>query len=193
MSDSQPTAPRHRCRLCHLLHPLRRCPAFLAMQSPQRQAVAEAHDYCRNCLATSHAVSECSSSGRCRLCMRKHHTLLHPDSAKTRRPAHSESSRRTAPNRRPAEGLGKKPATKPMLRTTSTTRPRTHESSRNTPPRAARRAPHADLSVARTATGLQTAAFRSRNLRGHIGDTIQALQQLQNAIHGASLQGGQYV
>ncbi|XP_050340020.1 uncharacterized protein LOC126766172 [Bactrocera neohumeralis] len=66
-----------RCPLCRRPHRLSHCGIFKGMPPMQRQQVAQAHGYCLNCLATSHATQECPSNNRCQICVRAHHTLLH--------------------------------------------------------------------------------------------------------------------
>ncbi|XP_039968571.1 uncharacterized protein LOC120780346 [Bactrocera tryoni] len=78
-ADLQPI----RCPLCRRPHRLSHCGIFKGMPPMQRQQVAQAHGYCLNCLATSHATQEYPSQNRCQICVRAHHTLLH---RATRRP-----------------------------------------------------------------------------------------------------------
>ncbi|XP_039951457.1 uncharacterized protein LOC120768752 [Bactrocera tryoni] len=68
---------RIRYPLCRRPHRLSHCGIFKGMPPMQRQQVAQAHGYCLNCLATSHAAQECLSNNRCQVCVRVHHTLLH--------------------------------------------------------------------------------------------------------------------
>lgn len=72
--------PTHfKCRICvHKSHPLRTCYKFIAMNVVQRQKVTAQHKYCKNCLAHEHPNSRtCPSKACCRICKRKHHTMLH--------------------------------------------------------------------------------------------------------------------
>ncbi|XP_054082761.1 uncharacterized protein LOC128920175 [Zeugodacus cucurbitae] len=88
---------RIRCPLCRRPHRLSHCGIFKGMPPMQRQQVAQAHGYCLNCLATSHATQECSSNNRCQICVRSHHTLLHRTN---RRDAGRQAAPRSSGNHR---------------------------------------------------------------------------------------------
>ncbi|XP_050340718.1 uncharacterized protein LOC126767183 [Bactrocera neohumeralis] len=84
-----------RCPLCRRPHRLSHCGIFKGMPPMQRQQVAQAHGYCPNCLATSHATQECPSHNHCQICVRAHHTLLHRT---TRRDSGRPPAPRTSSN-----------------------------------------------------------------------------------------------
>ncbi|XP_039967620.1 uncharacterized protein LOC120779439 [Bactrocera tryoni] len=101
--QSSPALPtdlqRIRCPLCRRPHRLSHRGIFKGIPPMQRQQVAQAHGYCLNCLATSHATQECPSHNRCQICVRGHHTLLHritrSDSRRPPAPRTSGNARRS--------------------------------------------------------------------------------------------------
>ena len=48
---------------------------------PQRKEHIQTSSLCSNCLRSGHAVQDCKSEFRCKLCKNKHNTLLHTDSS----------------------------------------------------------------------------------------------------------------
>ncbi|XP_072381169.1 uncharacterized protein [Diabrotica undecimpunctata] len=66
-----------KCVLCSDVHPLYRCSSFLAKTTQERISLVKRHNLCFNCLGTSHPVVNCNSSGTCRVCQSRHHTVLH--------------------------------------------------------------------------------------------------------------------
>lgn len=65
-----------KCPLCSGMHPLSNCVDFKNKSPYERLAAAKRLLACFNCLG-SHRVDACHSSGRCSVCHKKHHTLLH--------------------------------------------------------------------------------------------------------------------
>lgn len=57
-------------------HPAYECEVFQKASVQQRYALAKRANLCFNCLAASHQRNSCTS-GLCRVCSRKHHTMLH--------------------------------------------------------------------------------------------------------------------
>lgn len=75
-SNLAATTPGH-CTFCNEpAHTLTRCPKLLALTPGQRFSSLRGSDLCFNCLKPGHPTKECSSSGRCRTCDGRHHTLL---------------------------------------------------------------------------------------------------------------------
>lgn len=62
---------------CSDNHRLWECSFFRAKSPSRRRAFLRGKNVCFNCLQSGHFVSSCPSSGRCRTCRAKHHTLLH--------------------------------------------------------------------------------------------------------------------
>ncbi|XP_055842517.1 uncharacterized protein LOC129909461 [Episyrphus balteatus] len=68
----------YTCKLCDQNHPLRFCNKFLQMTTDDRIKTVKSHNYCSNCLATSHVEKDCKSTYTCIQCKERHHSLLHP-------------------------------------------------------------------------------------------------------------------
>lgn len=65
------------CVLCKNPHNLYSCPKFQAMSVSERFNFATEKGLCRNCLSSSHAQRNCTSSNRCKTCKKNHHSMLH--------------------------------------------------------------------------------------------------------------------
>lgn len=66
------------CRLsCQEQHPLFRCPVFFHQTTSQRLDTVKKFKLCENCLSDSHAVSACKSVHRCKMCNKRHHSMVH--------------------------------------------------------------------------------------------------------------------
>ena len=70
-----------RCVFCESNHSLHKCESFRKATTSQRYAFVKKKRLCFNCLG-QHNVRSCKS-GDCRLCHRRHHTLLHFDTSST--------------------------------------------------------------------------------------------------------------
>ncbi|KAJ8910134.1 hypothetical protein NQ315_003505 [Exocentrus adspersus] len=70
------------CFMCSNPHPLYKCPEFLTLTPNERFQLAKNKNLCINCLSNIHKTSNCNSTSTCRLCQRRHHTMLHFDSGK---------------------------------------------------------------------------------------------------------------
>lgn len=55
------------------------CKRFRELEVKSRREVVREHNYCFNCLFTTHSVKDCPSSYSCQVCKRRHHTLIHED------------------------------------------------------------------------------------------------------------------
>jgi hypothetical protein len=68
-----------KCVLCSDNHPLYKCPQFNTMTMEDRKTFIFQQKRCLNCLALNHSVPQCLSKSSCRMCQKKHHTLLHQE------------------------------------------------------------------------------------------------------------------
>ncbi|CAH0385816.1 unnamed protein product [Bemisia tabaci] len=73
-----------QCPLCLTTHRLRLCPTFQAKSAADRRSYIEASNRCFNCLGL-HKVSQCSNTGTCSECGRKHNTMLHEENPPTKK------------------------------------------------------------------------------------------------------------
>lgn len=71
------------CRICNTDHFIYKCPYFLAKSPSDRYAFVKQNNLCLNCLLSNHGVTDCTSQMACKLCNRKHHSLLHFDTSCT--------------------------------------------------------------------------------------------------------------
>ncbi|XP_065362054.1 uncharacterized protein LOC135955625 [Calliphora vicina] len=65
------------CGLCKEDHALRTCKRFLKARADERYDVVMFQRYCLNCLARSHDLKNCPNEYGCRVCTKRHNTLLH--------------------------------------------------------------------------------------------------------------------
>ncbi|XP_076660035.1 uncharacterized protein LOC143363312 [Halictus rubicundus] len=68
------------CPLCKAHHYLGYCSSFLAKSPRQRLEIVKRLSCCPNCLSYNHAISSCASKHTCRMCQKRHHSLLHDES-----------------------------------------------------------------------------------------------------------------
>ncbi len=68
---------KNSCISCKDNHLLIRCAVFAAKTPKQRLELIQQNQRCANCFAASHSTKQCTSSHLCKVCNRKHHTLLH--------------------------------------------------------------------------------------------------------------------
>lgn len=68
------------CELCKAAHYLNKCPQFLSKTTTQRRDFVKQSKRCFNCLSGKHSVNDCKSLHTCRICSKKHHSLLHIES-----------------------------------------------------------------------------------------------------------------
>ncbi|XP_077262536.1 uncharacterized protein LOC143897601 [Temnothorax americanus] len=80
------------CSLCKAKHAFYVCPKFTEKSPNQRRELVQKEKRCFNCLSSNHGAKTCSSKYLCRLCQRKHHTLLHVDSDFSSKPAEVTAS-----------------------------------------------------------------------------------------------------
>ena len=74
---------KYQCKLCSSYHYIFSCRQFLDMNVQQRKEHIQTSSLCSNCLRSGHAVQDCKSDFRCKLCKGQHNTLLHVDSNST--------------------------------------------------------------------------------------------------------------
>lgn len=66
------------CLYCSDDHRLYNCKQFAKDDSGTRRSFVQSNNLCFNCLNPGHSVYNCRQSSRCRICKKKHHSLLHP-------------------------------------------------------------------------------------------------------------------
>ncbi|XP_075150652.1 uncharacterized protein LOC142224750 [Haematobia irritans] len=67
-----------KCRLCPKdNHIIRKCPKFLKMDPNKRFAEIKGSNLCINCFSKVHTAKTCTSKNSCRICGKRHNTLLH--------------------------------------------------------------------------------------------------------------------
>ncbi|XP_076289809.1 uncharacterized protein LOC143213641 [Lasioglossum baleicum] len=84
------------CPLCHSRHFLSSCPQYLAESPEKRREIVNRLSRCYNCLSERHAVSDCSSKFKCRVCQQTHHSSLH-DASTSRANLVDPSAPRSSP------------------------------------------------------------------------------------------------
>ncbi|XP_063617952.1 uncharacterized protein LOC134790896 [Cydia splendana] len=66
------------CGYCSENHKLCNCKGFAKIDVDAQRDFIQSGNFCFNCLGSGHNVYSCRQSTRCRICKRKHHSLLHP-------------------------------------------------------------------------------------------------------------------
>jgi hypothetical protein len=102
------------CRICRGPHDIKNCQLFKAKPAKTRVALIKEASLCTNCLGKGHTITQCSA-GSCRICRRRHHTLLHRDdiqvsgkvansrSSCSRSPSDRSLSERSSSSRSPSD------------------------------------------------------------------------------------------
>lgn len=85
-----------KCVVCDESHYILNCDIFLGLDVDARTQKVKKLKLCLNCLKKGHYIADCKSS-RCKICGKRHHTLLHVDTSKisnekTVSPKENESS-----------------------------------------------------------------------------------------------------
>lgn len=70
---------RKVCPKCNNDHSLSNCPQFLALSNDARLKLLPTFKICFNCFRSGHYANKCKKLG-CKLCKRRHNTLVHTDS-----------------------------------------------------------------------------------------------------------------
>ncbi|XP_060525310.1 uncharacterized protein LOC132701445 [Cylas formicarius] len=86
-TSTPPSADVSCTSKCLYYHPLTECDSFLSLEPPQRHVFIKQHRLCFNCFARSHGVGRCPSKINCRVCGKRHHTLVHFGNATTPSPS----------------------------------------------------------------------------------------------------------
>ena len=80
-STSEAKRPKKRwpCVLWNGKHRLDNCEDFKNKSLSEKREVVKRKGLCFNCLVPKHMTKECRNEARCKVCKRKHSTLLHSD------------------------------------------------------------------------------------------------------------------
>ncbi|XP_026730678.1 uncharacterized protein LOC113495880 [Trichoplusia ni] len=84
------------CALCKDTHTLCHCNAFNKMALNERREHVKTNKLCFNCLAAGHSVFKCRMPMSCRICKRRHHTLLHQPKNTNELASHVEPQQATS-------------------------------------------------------------------------------------------------
>lgn len=87
--------PYKNCSLCNSLHPLYKCPDFHKKSPDERFQFVKTKTLCVNCLSSIHKTFNCNSSTLCRICKKKHHTMLHFETATSNSDVNSANNAQT--------------------------------------------------------------------------------------------------
>ena len=69
------------CRVCQGDHQISQCDTFLNSDIAKRRELVASLRLCYNCLHEAHAARNCPSRKRCKLCGKKHNSMLHQASS----------------------------------------------------------------------------------------------------------------
>lgn len=72
-----PTFENRSCVMCKESHTLCHCKEFTKMEPTERSEYVKNNNLCYNCLVPGHSASKCRVPVSCRICHRRHHSLLH--------------------------------------------------------------------------------------------------------------------
>jgi len=86
------------CPACKGVHQIYKCEQFKNMSVDERAAVVQSSSLCVNCLHHGHYIAQCKSKYVCKVCKKKHNSLLHFE----RKSTHGSSSE--AANKSPDTG-----------------------------------------------------------------------------------------
>ncbi|XP_049878912.1 uncharacterized protein LOC126375875 [Pectinophora gossypiella] len=78
------------CPKCKGNHTLTDCSSFLALSNEERLKLVPTFKICYNCLTAGHFANRCRKQG-CKICKRRHNTLLHTTEYKSIANAHNEN------------------------------------------------------------------------------------------------------
>lgn len=65
------------CTFCTKNHYICHCTTFSQLNVEQRRDFVKKNNLCFNCLVKGHSIKNCRQNTRCRICTKRHHTLLH--------------------------------------------------------------------------------------------------------------------
>lgn len=91
-ATTSPSSADKTCVLCKEKHTLCHCKDFTKLQPAERSEYVKSNKLCFNCLAPGHSAYQCKLQMTCRICSRRHHTLLHrnKDSASVQTEEHKQ-------------------------------------------------------------------------------------------------------
>lgn len=72
-----------KCQICKENHTLSHCKEFGKQTPSQRSEFIKKNSRCFNCLASGHSARQCRIPRYCRICRRRHHSLLHENKDNT--------------------------------------------------------------------------------------------------------------
>ncbi|XP_029671978.1 uncharacterized protein LOC115240763 [Formica exsecta] len=101
------------CPVCKARHFLNVCPSFVSKNASQRRELVKQHKRCFNCSSAKHSAQECRSKYSCRVCHKKHHSMLHVDSN-----SGSSSSRTIMPDCSSPQPFGSTPEVNSLIAST---------------------------------------------------------------------------
>ncbi|KAL0860640.1 hypothetical protein ABMA27_009990 [Loxostege sticticalis] len=90
-SSSNVSMPMKPCPKCNGEHGLQNCPQFLALSNEDRWQLLPKYKVCFNCFKAGHYANHCKKIG-CKVCKRKHNSLIHVTDPKTRPHTFSSNS-----------------------------------------------------------------------------------------------------
>lgn len=67
------------CVFCKEAHYIYQCKQFAKLQYKDRHDFVQNNNLCFNCLIPNHSAVKCMRKTSCRVCHKKHHSLLHPE------------------------------------------------------------------------------------------------------------------
>ena len=79
------------CPKCNGDHKLNLCPQFLALTVRERLLCLPNYKVCYNCFSNAHFANKCRKNG-CKVCKRRHHSLIHDSDIKPRQSADQSDS-----------------------------------------------------------------------------------------------------
>lgn len=68
------------CPFCKENHKISSCKKFAQESYESRHSFAQTRRLCYNCLNANHSIKFCRHTATCRICKKRHHSLLHPNS-----------------------------------------------------------------------------------------------------------------
>ncbi|XP_059053537.1 uncharacterized protein LOC131847863 [Achroia grisella] len=82
-----------KCPFCSDNHRLSNCKKFVKEEPEARRSFVQTQGFCFNCFGSNHSVYSCRVPSKCKICQRKHHSLLHMNSmSKTRDSVNPQNS-----------------------------------------------------------------------------------------------------
>ncbi|XP_073948766.1 uncharacterized protein [Choristoneura fumiferana] len=75
------TVQNTQCPCCSEIHKITFCKQYAALDVNARRNFVQEKGLCFNCLGNNHSAKFCQNATSCKICKRRHHTLLHPTDA----------------------------------------------------------------------------------------------------------------